>query len=79
MNFHIKYFGMLAEAVGQSEESWLIDEPLTVGRLRALVGEKYPGLRDKKFKIAVNQQISDDLMPIEGAAEVALLPPFAGG
>ncbi len=41
--------------------------------------DKYPAMRDKKFKIAVNQKISEDFVLIETPAEIALLPPFAGG
>jgi molybdopterin synthase sulfur carrier subunit len=79
MSVHITYFGMLAEITGQAEESWIADENLTVGRLRNLLLEKYPLMSEKKFKIAVNQKISEDFVPIETSAEIAVLPPFAGG
>lgn len=79
MSFHIKYFGMLAEATGQAEETWALDHAVTVGEFRRLITEKYPQMREKKFKIAVNQRIAEDYLPIEPAAEIALLPPFAGG
>ena len=73
------YFGMLAEITGQASEAWLTDEKLTVGKFREQLIEKYPAMREKKFKIAVNKQISNDFMPIAEQAEIALLPPFAGG
>jgi sulfur-carrier protein len=79
MSFQVKYFGMLAEIAGLSDEVWNNAGNLTVGQFRAQVMEKYPAMREKKFKIAVNQKISDDFMPIEMPAEIALLPPFAGG
>ncbi|WP_229206011.1 MoaD/ThiS family protein [Dyadobacter fermentans] len=70
---------MLAEIAGLSDEVWTAAGGLTVGQFRTQVTEKYPAMRDKKFKIAVNQKISEDFVPIEAPAEIALLPPFAGG
>lgn len=79
MSFQVKYFGMLAEIAGLSDEVWNAAGSMTVGEFRQQVLEKYPALQDKKFKIAVNQKISEDFAPIETPAEIALLPPFAGG
>ncbi|TDE13162.1 MoaD/ThiS family protein [Dyadobacter psychrotolerans] len=79
MSVHVMYYGMLAELTGKTEESWIAGEELTVGEFRAQILDKYPAIREKKFKIAVNKQISDDLKLISDLAEIALLPPFAGG
>ena len=79
MNIQVMYFGMLAEITGQANEAWLFSENLTVGKFRLQILERYPALKEKKFKIAVNKQISDDLLLISESAEIALLPPFAGG
>jgi molybdopterin synthase sulfur carrier subunit len=79
MSIHVMYFGMLAEITGQASEQWMADENLTVGEFRQQIEEKYPLLRDKKFKIAVNKQIAEDFISITHQAELALLPPFAGG
>lgn len=79
MNIQVMYFGMLAEITGQANEAWLFSENLTVGKFRSQILERYPALKEKKFKIAVNKQISDDLLLITESAEIALLPPFAGG
>ena len=79
MNIQVMYFGMLAEITGQAKEAWLFSENLTVGKFRSQILERYPALKEKKFKIAVNKQISDDLLLISESAEIALLPPFAGG
>ncbi len=70
---------MIAEGVGQSFETWQMPEPLTVGELKAQLLEKYPVLRDRKFQLAVNHQLVDEALPIPPQAEIALLPPFAGG
>jgi len=79
MTINILYFGMLAEITGQAQEAWMVKDQLTVGDLKQQILEKYPQMNGKKFKVAVNQQIGDDQMLVSGLAEVALLPPFAGG
>ena len=79
MTLSILYFGLIAEAIGNPLETWNSLNPLTVGELKNQLLEKYPVLRDRKFQIAVNQQITSDNFPIPPLAEVALLPPFAGG
>jgi molybdopterin synthase sulfur carrier subunit len=79
MSIHVMYFGMLSEITGQASEQWVVEENLTVGKFRQKVEDKYPLLRDKKFKIAVNKQIADDFITVPHQAELALLPPFAGG
>ena len=79
MTLSILYFGMIAEAIGNPVETWHSLEALTVGELKKQLLEKYPMLRDRKFQIAVNQQITSENYPIPPLAEVALLPPFAGG
>lgn len=73
------YFGMLSEITGQSSESWLLKEEITVAGFRQQIEEKYPLLKDKKFKVAVNKQIAVDSTSIIHQSEIALLPPFAGG
>jgi molybdopterin synthase sulfur carrier subunit len=79
MSLHVTYYGMLAEITGLAEEVWVGDSQLTVGGFRNQLLDKYPAMREKKFKIAVNQKISEDFVPIDTQSEIALLPPFAGG
>jgi sulfur-carrier protein len=79
MEIQIQYYGMLAEITAQSTELWAVEDGLSVAALRANIIEKYPELGAKKFKVAVNLQISDDLAIIPAHSEIALLPPFAGG
>ncbi|MCF0059629.1 MoaD/ThiS family protein [Dyadobacter sp. CY356] len=79
MSINILYFGMLAEISGQANEHLAGKENMTVNDLKGQLFEKYPEMREKKFKIAVNQKIGDDETIIPLSAEIALLPPFAGG
>jgi molybdopterin synthase sulfur carrier subunit len=79
MGINILYFGMLTEITGKAREVWPGKESMTVGELKEQLLEKYPEMQEKKFKVAVNQQIVVDDALIPFASEVALLPPFAGG
>ena len=79
MVVNVLYFGMLAEATGLPLESWEVPPAASVRKLREQILDKYPALRDRKFKIAVNQQMVEETLLLPPLAEVALLPPFAGG
>lgn len=79
MSIDILYFGMLAEISGRAKESFQGRESMTVSDLKGKLFEKYPEMSAKKFKVAVNQKIGDDTTIIPLSAEIALLPPFAGG
>lgn len=75
----VKYFGMLAEAVGCEEENLSLSNT-TVESIKKVLLNQYPALKDMSFKIAVNHKIIDDHSGmISDNAEIALLPPFAGG
>ncbi len=78
MQLTIKYFGMLAEATAIAEEQ-LDTNSCSVSELVEKLKNQYPKLTDKDFKIAVDQQLVDYNHIINTEAEVALLPPFAGG
>ena len=74
----ILYFGMLAERTGTAQET-LDAMPATVTALRAELLRRHPSLQGLSFRFAVDQQLAGDNTPIAPGAEVALLPPFAGG
>ncbi len=78
MQLTIKYFGMLAEATAITEEQ-LHTESCSVSQLLEKLQHQYPKLSDKDFKVAINQQLVNHNHIITTEAEVALLPPFAGG
>jgi sulfur-carrier protein len=79
MEISIQYYGMLADITGKSLEMWSTEDRLSVAALRVKIQERYPELVDKKYKVAVNLQISGDAAIVESNSEIALLPPFAGG
>lgn len=77
MSTNIKYFGLLAEITSCREES-LGNSPSTVNELLELLFEKYPDLKEKDFRVAIDQQLVTEDARITGG-EIALLPPFSGG
>jgi len=77
MNLNIKYFGMLTEVTQCQEETFEFTQK-TVSDLLNDLFNKYPLLEEKSFQVAQNQTlVSKDT--IISNAEIALLPPFAGG
>ena len=77
MQLQIKYFGLLAEVTNCHEES-LEFSKLTISELLEYLFVKYPGLKQKEFKVALNREIVNQETKIT-APEIALLPPFSGG
>ena len=77
MHITIKYFGQIAEVTKTEEESLDFSGNL-VSELLETLNTKYNELKNKDFKIAQNQELVSNETELTGA-EIALLPPFAGG
>lgn len=78
MKVQVKYFGMIAEAVGKPEEELELDPGTSVSELKMNQVKSY-GIKDpESVQIAVNQHLNQEIELKEGD-EVAFLPPFAGG
>lgn len=82
MPFSVLYFAAARERAGVSQEQLgTVPPPGTVRALLDLLGERHPALRPlfPHLRVAVNQTFVqlEDVVP-EGA-EVALIPPVAGG
>ena len=73
----ILYFGALSEITGKQEE--LAEFNGSLKNLIASVIKDNPGLVEKRFSIAVNQEIYNEDKLLSEGDEVALLPPFSGG
>ena len=77
MPLNIKYFGLIAEVTGCSEENLEFSDA-TISELLETLNTKYPELKTKEFQVAQNHEIVSSDTVISGA-EIALLPPFSGG
>ncbi len=78
MKLVVKYFGMIAEAVGKSEEQFEFTGN-SVLELDTFLKNKYTKLETINYKFAVNQSLKDGNELLKENDETALLPPFAGG
>jgi len=77
MHITIKYFGQIAEVTHTEEESLEFSGSL-VSELLETLHSKYDTLKNKDFQVAQNQELISIETELTGA-EIALLPPFAGG
>jgi molybdopterin converting factor subunit 1 len=76
----ILYFGGARDAAGLDRET-LAAPPRTVGDLRRTLAAAHPRLAAvlERSRIAVDQEFADDAAPVPDGAEVAVVPPVAGG
>ena len=77
MHINIKYFGQIAEITNREAESFEFNGSL-ISELIETLYSKYSGLKTKDFQVAQNQELVSIETQVTGA-EIALLPPFAGG
>lgn len=71
-------FGPLTDqlvAPGEME----LELPLPVAEIRAVVTDRWPQLKGRAFRLAVDKQLLEEAAVVTEAQELALLPPFAGG
>lgn len=78
MKIKLLYFAQVSEKLGLSSEEISFDGSNSDELLNHL-NEKYPDLKELKFKIAVDQTLINTTTELKDGVEVALLPPFAGG
>jgi molybdopterin converting factor small subunit len=75
----LRYFGMVADAVGKTEEWLEIPRLSNLGQLRAFLCDRNPALSKMAWNFALDAQIADDATTLQDQMEIVLLPPFAGG
>jgi molybdopterin converting factor subunit 1 len=76
----VLYFAGARDAAGTGRET-LAAAPATVGALRRALEEAHPRLARvlPRCRIAVDQEFAPDDAPLREGAEVAVVPPVAGG
>jgi len=78
MILKLKYFGMIAEAIGKNDELFNFSGE-TIADLDDMIINITPKLSSMNYKFAINQSIVEKNEKLNDNDEVALLPPFAGG
>ena len=78
MKLNVKYFGLIAEWMGRSEEQIDLWEN-SIAALRQQLETNCRRLSDITYQVAVNQKIASEELELSENDEVAILPPFAGG
>jgi molybdopterin converting factor small subunit len=72
-------FGVVAEALQTSTIDLTVDSDCTVEAFTEELVTRYPRLADTTFQVAVNRSLAESDTIIPEGAELAVLPPFAGG
>ncbi|TVR34656.1 MAG: molybdenum cofactor biosynthesis protein MoaE [Nitriliruptor sp.] len=81
MQIEVRLFGGLTEHARASRITVDLDAPADVADLRAAIAAQHPPLAPLLggVKIAINLEVAADDSPVPADAQVALLPPVAGG
>lgn len=73
----VHFYGQLTD-ITQISVLEMQDVTDTESLLKSLL-EQFPGLRQKKFTIAVNNTLVQNNTPLKENTIIALMPPFSGG
>lgn len=77
MKVHILAFGKMEELMGGKELEWIGTPNVKV--LKEALLERFSGMKNIQFAIAVNNKIVELETNLKDGDCVALLPPFSGG
>jgi molybdopterin synthase sulfur carrier subunit len=73
----ILLFGQLADITGAAKTE--IDTVADTDGLKEMLEERFPGLKQVKYMVAVNKRIVQTNISLDGSETIALMPPFSGG
>ncbi len=84
MALKVLYFASLRESLGMSQEDCAVPVPPTVGALIETLrgrGEAWQVslAPDKRWRVAVNQEMAASETALKAGDEVAIFPPVTGG
>ena len=76
----LTFFGRLRDVVGVHHMMLAVPPEVRDSEsLRHWLGAQYPALLDPRVRIAIDDVLATSTVPIDGASEVAFLPPVSGG
>jgi molybdopterin converting factor small subunit len=79
MENEVEFYGMIAEKIGVTKSSILLDVHEEDLNLRDTIMSVFPELTSMTFQIAVNNELRESLSKEDLGKIIAILPPFAGG
>jgi molybdopterin converting factor subunit 1 len=81
MLIHVRLFARARELAGADRVAVELAEGETVAGLRRQLAARHPALAGllERCALAVNEELAGDAMRLNGADEVAILPPVSGG
>lgn len=75
----VLYFGMIADALGKTEEEISFDNSSKEINLKSFFNSHHKELENLNYSVAVNQEFKEKVIIDDTIEEIAILPPFAGG
>lgn len=75
----VLYFGMIADALGKTEEEIPFDTSPKEINLKSFFNSHHKQLASMNYSVAVNQEFKEKVIINDTIKEIAILPPFAGG
>ena len=81
MRLTVLYFAAARDAAGCGREGLDLVGPTTVADVRSALVARHPGLGAllPRCRLAVGEEMAQDTDPVSDGAEVAVIPPVAGG
>ncbi|MBI1193760.1 MAG: molybdopterin synthase sulfur carrier subunit [Bacteroidetes bacterium] len=81
MPITVLFFGALTELTKTDRLALdaQADAFIDLAGLNTHLEQLYPGLSDKPYRVAINQEFAGEGDPLRDGDEVAFLPPYAGG
>jgi molybdopterin converting factor small subunit len=77
MEVSVLFFGVLSEVAGTDMRHFR--DVRSTSDLMHRILDEYPEIGNYNFRLSLNNEIIDGVMPLSDTDEVALMPPFAGG
>lgn len=77
MEIDVIFFGVLTEVTGTPSKHY--SDIISFSDLKHKIEDDFPEIVHYSFRIAVNNEITDEEPTLSHDDEVAYLPPFAGG
>lgn len=75
----VLYFAEIKEILKKAQEDIVLEKAVTVQQFESFLFERYPQINNKKFQVAVNEEIVQKSDFINPNDTVALIPPVSGG